>query len=211
MEPRFDHSILWICVKHLNHSVIAALRDINNPPAHLDDKQKSNWIRTAQKAKKNYENQQQYPAFYLPTSVYENYICEQSNHQLALIQIQTIHQQLPCFVVLLELLHLPSYNTLIFVKIKQLFHLIFQSTNKLYSWGPLRQELYPAVNYELLEWPIKSQIFDIQLEFSEWYNWTLSHCEVCSPSLLQDNVINDARSNKNINSFPTCTCHEASP
>ncbi|CAF5162823.1 unnamed protein product, partial [Rotaria magnacalcarata] len=74
MEPRFDHSILWICVKHLNHSVIAALRDINNPPAHLDDKQKSNWIRTAQKAKKNYENQQQYPAFYLPTSVYENYI-----------------------------------------------------------------------------------------------------------------------------------------
>ncbi|CAF4314008.1 unnamed protein product, partial [Rotaria magnacalcarata] len=34
---------------------------------------------------------------------------------------------------------------------------------------------------------------------------------LCSPSLLQDNVINDGRSNKNINSSPTCTCHEASP
>ncbi|CAF5031000.1 unnamed protein product, partial [Rotaria socialis] len=72
---------------------------------------------------------------------------EKSNKQLALIQIQTIPQQLPCFVVLVELLHLPSFNTLIFVKIKQLFTLIFQSKNKLYSWGPLRKELYPAVNY----------------------------------------------------------------
>ncbi|CAF3544580.1 unnamed protein product [Rotaria socialis] len=199
------------------------LRDINNPPAHLNDKQKSNWIRTAQKAQKNYQNQQQYPAFTLPTSFYEIiYVnkftttetmqklidhvrhCheftfdtegEKSNKQLALIQIQTIPQQLPCFVVLVELLHLPSFNTLIFVKIKQLFTLIFQSKNKLYSW----------------EWPITSQIFDIQLGFSDWYTWALSHCEVCSPSLLQHNVINDVCSNTNINSSSKCTCHEASP
>ncbi|CAF3161105.1 unnamed protein product [Rotaria socialis] len=136
---------------------------------------------------------------------------ERSNNQLALIQIQTIPQQLPCFVVLLELLHLPSYDTLIFVKIKQLFQLIFQSKSKLYSWGPLRRELYPVVNYELWEWPIASQIFDIQLDFSEWLKWALFHCKVCSSSLLQHNVINDVRSNTNISSSSTCTCHEANP
>ncbi|CAF4644244.1 unnamed protein product [Rotaria socialis] len=215
------------------------LRDINNPPAHLDDKQKSNWIRTAQKMQKNYQNQQQYPAFYLPTSFYEiiyvnkftttetmqklidhvRYCLEftfdtegeRSNNQLALIQIQTIPQQLPCFVVLLELLHLPSYDTLIFVKIKQLFQLIFQSKDKLYSWGSLRRELYPAVNYELWEWPITSQIFDVQLDFSEWYKWALFHCKVYGSLLLQHNVINYVRSNTNINSSSTCTCHEANP
>ncbi|CAF3494634.1 unnamed protein product, partial [Rotaria socialis] len=182
------------------------LRDINNPPAHLDENQKSNWIRTAQKAKKNCQNQQQYPAFNIPTSFYEiiyinkntttetmqkliNHVrnCneftfdtegEKSNKQLALIQIQTIPQQLPFFVVLLELPHLPSHDTLIYVKIKQLFQLIFQSKNKLYSWGPLRQELYPAV---------------------------------CSPSLLQHHAINDVRSNTNIKTSSKCTCHEASP
>lgn len=106
------------------------LRDINNPPAHLDSKQKSNWIRAAQKAKKNYQYQQQYPAFHISTSFYEiiyvnkytttetmqkliNHVrnCheftfdtegEQSNQQLALIQIQTIPQQLPFFVVFLK-------------------------------------------------------------------------------------------------------------
>ncbi|CAF4520277.1 unnamed protein product [Rotaria socialis] len=215
------------------------LRDINNPPAHLDDKQKSNWIRTAQKMQKNYQNQQQYPAFYLPTSFYEiiyvnkftttetmqklidhvRYCLEftfdtegeRSNNQLALIQIQTIPQQLPCFVVLLELLHLSSYDTLIFVKIKQLFQLIFQSKDKLYSWGSLRRELYPAVNYELWEWPITSQIFDVQLDFSEWYKWALFHCKVYGSLLLQHNVINYVRSNTNINSSSTCTCHEANP
>ncbi|CAF4258282.1 unnamed protein product, partial [Rotaria sordida] len=79
------------------------LRDVNNPPAHLDDNQKSNWI-----------------PFDIPTSLYE-IICankytttetmqklidharkcneftfdtedEKSTKQLALIQIQTISQ-----------------------------------------------------------------------------------------------------------------------
>ncbi|CAF1947553.1 unnamed protein product [Rotaria magnacalcarata] len=188
--------------------VLYHLRDINNPPAHLDDKQKSNWIRTAQKAQKNYQRQQQYSVFNLLTSFYEIiYVnkstttetmqklidhvqhCheftfdtkdDRSSMQLALIQIQKIPRQLPCFVVLLELFHLPSHDTLIFVKIRQLFQLIFQSKNKLYSSGPLQLELYSTVNYEL-------------------------------PSLLQHNVINDVHSNPNINSSSTCTCHEASP
>ncbi|CAF4619120.1 unnamed protein product, partial [Rotaria sp. Silwood2] len=47
------------------------LRDIKNPPAHLDDHQKSNWICTATKTKKNYQYQQQCPAFNIPTSFYE--------------------------------------------------------------------------------------------------------------------------------------------
>ncbi|CAF1398267.1 unnamed protein product [Rotaria magnacalcarata] len=197
------------------------LRDINNPPAHLDDKQTSNWI-PLNLAASSYEIV--YVNKFTTTEIMQKLIdhvrhChefifdtegDRSSKQLALIQIQTIPRQLPCFVVLLELLHLPSHDILIFVKIRQLFRLIFQSNNKLYSWGPLRLELYPAVNYELFEWAIKSQIFDIQRNFSKWYIWALCHCEVCSPSLLQRNVINDVHSNPNINSSSTCTYYEAS-
>ncbi|CAF1352993.1 unnamed protein product [Rotaria sp. Silwood1] len=175
------------------------LRDINNHPAHFDDNQKSNWICTAKKAKKNYQYQQQYPAFDIPTSFYE------------IIYIQTISQQLQFLVVLVELAHLPSHDTLIYVQIKQLFRLIFQSENQLYSWRPLREDIYPAVNNELFEWPIKSSILDIQLKLNEWYNWALSHCEVSSPSLLQQNFRHDdVNSNTNIKVLSKCTCHDTS-
>ncbi|CAF4032858.1 unnamed protein product [Rotaria magnacalcarata] len=204
--------------------VLYHLRDINNPPAHLDDKQKSNWIRTAQKAQKNYQRQQQYSVFNLLTSFYEIiYVnkstttetmqklidhvqhCheftfdtkdDRSSMQLALIQIQKIPRQLPCFVVLLELFHLPSHDTLIFVKIRQLFQLIFQSKNKLYSSGPLQLELYSTVNYELFEWPITSQIFDIQRDFIIDLFQTSSSP---SPSLSSSHHENNDIINTNIN------------
>ncbi|CAF5039696.1 unnamed protein product, partial [Rotaria sp. Silwood1] len=112
---------------------------------------------------------------------------------------------------ILELAHLPSHDTLIYVQIKQLFRLIFQSENQLYSWRPLREDIYPAVNNELFEWPIKSSILDIQLKLNEWYNWALSHCEVSSPSLLQQNFRHDdVNSNTNIKVLSKCTCHDTS-
>ena len=39
--------------KHLPYH----LRDINNPPVHLHEQQQHNWIRAADKAKKNYQLQ----------------------------------------------------------------------------------------------------------------------------------------------------------
>ncbi|CAF1677121.1 unnamed protein product [Rotaria sordida] len=179
------------------------LCDINNPPAHLDGNQKLNWIRAAKKAKKNYQYQQQHPALDIPTSFYEiiyvnkytttetmqkliNHVrnCneftfdtedEKSTKQLALIQIQTIPQQLPFFVILVECAHLPPINSSIHLQIKQLFELIFKFRNNIYSWESLRKEIYPAIVYQWFEWPIKTSVVNFQLKFADWYNWTLSH------------------------------------
>ncbi|CAF3395443.1 unnamed protein product [Rotaria sp. Silwood1] len=49
------------------------LRDINNPPPHLNEQQQQQqtWIGTAKKTKKNHQLRQQYPPFVVPTSMYE--------------------------------------------------------------------------------------------------------------------------------------------
>jgi hypothetical protein len=39
------------------------LRDVKNSPSHLDEQQQKEWIRTAMKAKKNYQLGQQYAPF----------------------------------------------------------------------------------------------------------------------------------------------------
>ncbi|CAF0964802.1 unnamed protein product [Rotaria sordida] len=115
----------------------STVHDINNPPAHLDDNQRSNWIRAAEKAKKNYQYQQQYPAFDIPTSLYE----------------------------------------IIYI-------------NNIYSWEPLRKEIYPAIVYQC---------------------WALSHCEICSLSNRRSVIINNINSDGQMNLLSKCTCHKSSP
>ncbi|CAF5112228.1 unnamed protein product [Rotaria sp. Silwood1] len=95
---------------------------------------------------------------------------EKSTEQLTLIQIQTIPQQLPFFVILVELAHLPLINSLIHLQIKQLFELIFKFRNNIYSWVPLRKEIYPAIVYQWLECPIETSVVNFQLKFSDWYS-----------------------------------------
>jgi hypothetical protein len=104
---------------------------------------------------------------------------EKLDKQLALIQIQTISHRLPSLVIILELAHLPPKKSSIYMQIKQFFQLVFRSGNNLYSWGSLREEVYPAMIYELFGWPIQASVINIQLRFPGWYDWALSHCEVC--------------------------------
>ncbi|CAF4256604.1 unnamed protein product [Rotaria magnacalcarata] len=216
------------------------LRDIDNPPPYLTEAQQQNWISAAKKAKKNYQLKQQYPPFIVPPQLY-NVIhihkqmidqtmemliehvqhcdeftfdteSEKSNKKLALIQIQTIPNHLPSLVILLELAHLPPYESQLYTKIKHFFQLVFRSTNSLYSWGPLDKELLPAISYELLMWPIQAPIYDIQSHFSKWYAWALSHCEVCRLSIdtnLNTNTLNYITTAPSV-SRP-CNCHESSP
>ena len=214
------------------------LRDINNPPRHLTDEQKKKWIRTAIKAKKNFDLEQNKPSFVVPSSAYEVFFInkyttietfqsviihveacyeftldtesEKSDHQLALIQIQSIPRQLPCFIVLVELAHLPSEDSVGRKNVQEFFRLIFRRENTLNSWGSLDQELRPAASHGLYEWPIRASMRNIQDKFPAWYNWALSHCEICCPSLRRtDATENDMDTNVTIR--PTCTCHEPSP
>ncbi|CAF3739536.1 unnamed protein product [Rotaria socialis] len=216
------------------------LRDIDNPPSYLTEAQQQNWISAAKKAKKNYQRKQQYPPFIVPPQLYNViYIhkqmtgqtmemliehvqhcneftfdteSEKSNKKLALIQIQTIPDQLPSLVILLELAHLPPLESQLYTKIKHFFQLVFRSTNSLYSWGPLDKELLPAISYELFMWPIPAPIYDIQSHFNKWYAWALSHCEVCRLSIdtnVNTNAINYHTTAPSL-SRP-CHCYESSP
>ena len=204
-------------------------RDVNNPPSHLEPSQQQSWIRAAKKAKKNHELQQQYPKFTIPTAMYEvkyvnkhttldtmqlliNHVehCEEysidtegdkSTKELALIQIQSIPDESPMFVIIVELSHLPSYGSPSKVMIKKLFRLIFRSGNKIHTWGSLERELSLIKNNELFNWPIEATQYNIQTLFSDWYNWALSQCGISSPYRGHTTDVNNV----------SCLCHRPSP
>ncbi|CAF4202752.1 unnamed protein product [Rotaria sordida] len=121
-------------------------------------------------------------------------LCMQTNIQQlkqSLIQIQTIPQQLPFFLILVELAHLPPIHSLIHLQIKQLFELNFKFRNNIYSWEPF--------------------LVNLQLKFADWYSWTLSHCEMCSLSNRRNVIINDINSDGQMILLSKCTCHKSSP
>ena len=114
------------------------LRGIINLPPHLNQQQQQSWIKTAIKANKNHQLQRRYPPLTVLTSIYQVIFVhqyttsdtmqmlidrvrncdeftfdtesEKTSKELALIQIQTIPHQLPLYVVIIELAHLPSIN-----------------------------------------------------------------------------------------------------
>ena len=215
------------------------LRDVNNPPPHLEEDQKKNWIDAAMKAKNNYRLGQQYPPFIIPSSIYEvkfvhkntlndtmqmiiDYAqdsneytfdteSEKLDYHLALIQIQIISHRLPALVIILELAHLPPKKSSIFMQIKQFFQLVFRPGNRLYAWGSLREEVYSAMIYELFEWPIQASVFNIQLKFPDWYDWALSRSEMCCLHPQGKGIGDDIQSDSKINPLLKCMCHQPNP
>ncbi|CAF1500020.1 unnamed protein product [Rotaria sordida] len=39
--------------------------------------------------------------------------------------------------------------------------------NNIYSWRPLRKEIYPAIVYQWFEWSIKTSVVNLQLKFAD--------------------------------------------
>ncbi|CAF3521826.1 unnamed protein product [Rotaria sordida] len=85
------------------------------------------------------------------------------------------------------------------------------SINNIYSWEPLRKEIYPAIVYQWFEWPFKTSVVNLQLKFADWYSWELSHCKMCSLSNRRNVIINDINSGGQMNLFSKCTCHKPNP
>jgi hypothetical protein len=220
--------------KKISHRV----RYIDNPPADRDEPQQQSKTRTVIKAEENFRLRQQYPPFVVPTSIYKvvyvnkytsmeemnllvNHVqectqftidteSEKSNGQLALIQIQNIPPRLPLLVILIELAYLPSNDSFMYVKIKEFFKLIFRSGNELYSWDDMNKELDPAKDYYLFNWPILASMINIQLYFSDWYEWARTHCESCCLKHHPDGG-NDVNVTTQDYSSSICICHEQSP
>ena len=181
----------------------------------------------------------QYPSFVVPASIYEVIFihenttsgtmkrlikyarrCEEYtfdteseklDNQLAVVQIQTISDHLPLLMIIVELTHLPSRNSSLHEQIQEFFQSVLRTGNRLYCWGPLEMEIQPATNYYLFDWPIRASMINIQKRFSDWYEWALSHCEVCSLNTRSGITVSINGSNRQINSITTCNCHRPSP
>ena len=182
------------------------LRDTNNPPHHLTEEQKRNWIRAVVKAKKNHDLQQRNPPFVNASSVLHQQvhhagnisIGDQSRRLLLLIYIRygigkvEFSPFLDICYALSSSLNLPIYLEHIrWVGKRPKNSFIWYLDAKTHSWGPITQELHPVASYEIFEWPIRASTCDLQKKFSGWYNWALSHCEMCYPSRRRVDITND--------------------
>ncbi|CAF4374746.1 unnamed protein product, partial [Rotaria sordida] len=90
-------------------------------------------------------------------------------------------------------------NSLIHLQIKQLFELFFTFRNNIYSWGPLRKEIYPAIVYQWFEEPIKTSVVNLQLKFADCL------------SNRRNVIVNDINSDGQMNLLSKYTCHKPSP
>ncbi|CAF1669337.1 unnamed protein product [Rotaria sp. Silwood1] len=77
----------------------------------------------------------------------------QTTAQTLFNNIYLLPPRLPLLIILIELQHLPPNNSPTYVKIKEVFILIFRFENKLYSWGNMDKELDPTKDYHLFNWP----------------------------------------------------------
>ncbi|CAF2074116.1 unnamed protein product [Rotaria magnacalcarata] len=100
-------------------------------------------------------------------------------YDIALIQIHSIPVELPAIVVLIELNHLPSIDSLLFSQIRLLFDFVFQSRNIIYSWGRLVVELEPALSYDIFIFPLGGELINLQRRFKTWIEEKFFPCVEC--------------------------------
>jgi hypothetical protein len=74
------------------------------------------------------------------------------------------------FMLLIETCFLPSPSSKGFHIIKELFRNLFRDGTYLYSWGPLKSELQRFEYYQLFPSSILSNLIDVQVLFTKWFN-----------------------------------------
>ncbi|CAF4486440.1 unnamed protein product, partial [Rotaria sp. Silwood2] len=92
--------------------------------------------------------------------------------ELALIQIEFIHENDPSILILIEAVHLPPEDSQTFKKINTLCRTIFSNNHCIYAWGDIKQELAKFYKYNLFN---KNDIDqtkpkNIQDKFKEWFH-----------------------------------------
>jgi len=164
--------------------------------------------RNSRKILLNHDYQRTYPPFVIPSVFYNVYHVHQftsmetiqliiehfeqcyhysidtesdkNNHELCLIQVQSIPRRLPMFVVLVALKHLPLPGSPLFMKLESMFSLLFRLENTVFSWGELRHEIRNIQDYNVGSWIIRADLINLQNKFNNWYQRALPSCEVCS-------------------------------
>ncbi|CAF4194585.1 unnamed protein product [Rotaria sordida] len=87
-------------------------------------------------------------------------------YDLSLIQVHSIPQHLPSFILLFEINHLPPPDSLLM-------------GNIIFSWGSMSEELISAVQMNLFTWTVPALLINLQDEFPSWYRRALPPCEAC--------------------------------
>lgn len=117
-----------------------------------------------------------------------------STNKPALIQIEFIHDE--SVVLLVEMNHLPHEKSSLFWQIKALFKVIFDSKNKIFSWGNIKDELSKFTLFHLFESNAidKIQNIDVQVNFKTWHQyhveWVRQHLSSLSSSVSSP-IINE--------------------
>ena len=88
----------------------------------------------------------------------------------AVIQIQLIHGREYSTVVITETFHLPNKNSPLFLKIKELYSIIFESGNEIITWGPNDDEFKNFKDYKLIMSGNQFEPINLQDEFQDWHN-----------------------------------------
>jgi hypothetical protein len=192
------------------------LRDPNNPPPGLLGKSLQHWIRNAKHALCNFYYQQEYPQFTIPSSHYRvlhiNRFTDLSTYRsvighingctafsidtenngdsqaLALIQVHSIPVILPAIVLLVELNHLPSLDSPLFLQCCELFQSLFRENNFIYGWGPPRVELEKALPHRLFRIPLRCRCINLQKKFATWFGSQSSFGESCVSALSDSDL-----------------------
>jgi uncharacterized protein YqgQ len=92
----------------------------------------------------------------------------------ALIQIEYVYEDNPSILLLIECMHLPEQHEPIFIKIKQLFKIIFAMEHTIYAWGDVKNELDDFYQYNLFDENDINHVNrrNIQDEFKKYFNTT---------------------------------------
>ena len=191
-------------------AIPAYLRDPENPPSNLTGKSRRNYISNTRKALQDYLYQQTFPPFEVPSTLYRivhihrytsidtmdivlahvqscrsfSVDTESLRHpsNIQLIQIHSIPTEFPSYALLIQLAHLPSFDSILFQHIRLLLRHLLQRGNTLYSWGPAEIELKRALPYRLFSFPLECLCFDVQKDFLIWHALVPPFCEVCRPN-----------------------------
>ncbi|CAF1468899.1 unnamed protein product [Adineta steineri] len=75
-----------------------------------------------------------------------------------------------CYMLLIETCFLPNPSSTCFQLIQQLFCVVFNKENYLYSWGPLKSELQKFERYQLFTSSIFAHLIDVQAVFTKWFD-----------------------------------------
>ena len=92
---------------------------------------------------------------------------EISNYKLTLVQVQSIPDRLPFYIIFIGLYHLPPSDSHMYAHIGKFFESLFRSEDQLYAGQNMHMKLNPLKH--LIAHPILADVINIQTHYNTWH------------------------------------------